>query len=109
MRTGPRESSAVSCACGEPATTTLSATVGRITLELDLCETCALGEERDLVAQGMRPVNARVDYKPRALYVSASGVPFTGAQARAWLMERGLAKPKGRLSREHIEAYRASH
>lgn len=95
--------------CRAAATTTLFATVGGVSFEQDLCEECAHESELALVARGARPAGARVDYKHRAAYLTASGVPFTAEEARAWLMKQGLAKPRGRLSKVHLQAYSDAH
>lgn len=61
---------------------------------------------------GLVPVGGRTkDAKRRTMYVSKSGVPFTAAQARAWLIRRGDLDERrfGRLSRAQIDAYAAKH
>lgn len=49
------------------------------------------------------------DYKGRELYLARSGQVFTAADARPWLVERGLAKPGGRLSQQQLDAYADAH
>lgn len=95
--------------CGRPSVTTLTASLRGRSFEQDLCDECARNYEIGLVARGARPAGARVDYKTRAAYITASGIPFTAEEARKWLVERDLAKPRGRLSATQLQMYADAH
>lgn len=103
------ETSSATAICGMAAVTTLNATVLGRSFEQDLCEDCARDYQVCFIARGARPAGARVDYKTRAAYITASGIPFTAEEARKWLVERDLAKPRGRLSATQLQTYAEAH
>lgn len=57
----------------------------------------------------VREFSDSTDYKGRELYLAKSGQAFTAADARPWLVERGLAKQGGRLSQQQLDAYAEQH
>jgi hypothetical protein len=94
--------------CGLPARRKVDLPVGRLNFHADLCDEHEEALRLALVRVGLQPTT-RVDSKTRSAYVTNSGVPFSGQEARPWLIEQGLAGPTGRLSVEAIEAYAAAH
>lgn len=95
--------------CGKPSATQLNVTVRDRVIIMDLCEPCAKVIESDLLNAGARTTGANVDYKFRQAYVAKSGASFTAEEARPWLVERGLARPKGRLSEAQRQKYADAH
>ncbi len=95
--------------CTEPAVDSLQLTFDGIAYATDVCA----GHRDDLLAAitklGFRPVASIVDGRRRDVYITASGEPFTTADARAWLIEQGLATERGRISREYLELYASKH
>lgn len=94
--------------CGNPAPHHVELPVGKLTFAGDLCDFDLRVLMRLLGESGLAP-STRVDSKPRAAYVAKSGTPFSGEEARPWLVEQGLAKPSGRLAASAIEAYAEAH
>jgi hypothetical protein len=94
--------------CGQPGRKQVALPLGRLTFRGDLCDEHEEGLKLALARIGLQPTT-RVDSKERAAYVSKSGVPFSGQDARPWLIEQGLAGPTGRLSVDAIEAYAQAH
>lgn len=95
--------------CGKPATTQLSSAVRDRVFGMDMCDECAGDYEAMELKFGVRVRRATVKYKVRAAYVTKSGRSFTAEDARPWLVEHGLAGARGRLSRDQLDAYAASH
>lgn len=86
-------------------------TLNSIVYRAEICP----GHRQELAALlgeiGLRPVASIHDSKRRDVLVTASGVPFTAAQARAWLVDQGIktGAAAGRISAAHLELYAASH
>lgn len=96
---------------GVPASTRIEITLEGKKFEADLCDPCLHDLERSLLDLGLRPSIALVDGKPRGQYLTDSGVPFTTAEAREWLVENGyeVHPTVGRVSAEMLREYAASH
>lgn len=94
--------------CGGPAPHHVELPIGRLTFTGDVCDFDFRVLQRLLAEFGLTP-STRVDSKPRAAYVAKSGTPFAGEDARPWLVEKGLAKPSGRISKSAIETYAEAH
>lgn len=95
--------------CGAPSVTQMNVTMRDRIFVMDLCGRCSKEEEGELIRAGARAEGANVDYKLRRAYIAKSGASFTAEEARPWLVERGLAKPKGRLSEEQRKLYADAH
>jgi hypothetical protein len=100
--------------CRRPAVTSLNVQLRDRTLTMDLCEPCAQDLEQTLIAGGVfcggaHVVGASVNYKPRNAYVAASGRTFTAVEAREWLVDRGIANSRGRLSKDQLKAFADAH
>lgn len=94
--------------CGKPAPQRVALPVGRLIFAGDLCDSHQKHLQRLLAETGLEPAT-NVDSKQRAAYVAKSGTPFSGEDARPWLIEQGLAGERGRIARHAIEAYAAAH
>lgn len=95
--------------CGDPGPIQRAFTLGRTTYAADLCPAHDVALAALLVDTGFSPTATRIGGKARAAYVGASGKPFSGSDARPWLIEQGLATANGRLSGSAIAAYADAH
>lgn len=96
--------------CGKPAPHTATASLGDLDYEISLCDDCKPEIFAALMGQGFSPFrNDRAEGRRRSAYVAASGRTFTAAEARPWLIERGLAPEKGRISETVLHAYGNEH
>lgn len=96
---------------GVPAHTRIEITLEGKKFEADLCDGCIPELERSLLGLGLRPSIALVDGKPRGQYLTESGIPFTTAEAREWLVANGydVHPTVGRVSAEMLREYAAAH
>lgn len=96
-----------SIVCGRPASTDVTVHISGITLSGDLCtEHREEGIERLRRVWGLSVDHVRVDSKPRATYVTASGRIVATRDIRAWALAEGRIKSShGRLAKDLIEEY----
>lgn len=97
--------------CVTPAPYPIELTHADVVYRADVCP-----EHRDdfletIRALGFRPIASLVQGKRRDVHVTASGKPFTSAEAREWLVSNGLktGTAQGRISSEHLQLYANAH
>lgn len=96
--------------CPEPGRISVEIAVATRIFRGDYCKKHAEKLQIRLQEVGMSPVSITNNSKIRAAYTGKSGLPFSGEEARAWLMENGYqVKPRGRLSVELLEIYADGH
>lgn len=97
--------------CGRAATLSAEGRIGETLFRADLCESgCRAHMTQAWVRAGMTATKATVGHSLRGAYVADSGATFTAKEARAWLLDVGIAVgPVGKLTHEHLGLYSASH
>lgn len=76
----------------------------------DFCDDHEVDLRNMLLGVGFTMEAKLVDHKPRHVHMGDSGQPFSTAEARAWLIEKGIiATAGGRVSRAHLRMYAETH
>lgn len=96
--------------CNRPGLVRVQATSRRYLFDITVCVDHESDLERELMNLGFELSSKTDEKKIRRTYVANSGTPFSGQEARDWLIDNGYdVKQGGRLSVAMIQAYAEAH
>lgn len=97
--------------CAEDAPIAIEVTVDDIIHRADYCPQHHAEMMEAIAALGFKPSAGWVDGRRRDVHIAASGAAFTTADARKWLIAKGLktGAAQGRVSEAQLRLYADNH